>query len=59
MGGLHHNLADAHGRGYLSRLPHFNTIFNYLEMPALTPILRDLIAESSLPLKGLCTETRS
>src|SRR5215211_6734846 len=37
------DLADVHARGYVSQLPHFNSVFNYLELPALTPILHDLI----------------
>ena len=45
------DLADAHAKGYLSRLPHYNTVFSYLENPALTPILRNLIVESAKPLK--------
>lgn len=47
------DLADAFERGYLSRLPHYNTVFTYLENPAITPILRALIARSSLPLKSV------
>jgi transposase len=47
------DLADAHAKGYLSRLPHYNTVFSYLENPALTPILRDLIVRSALPLKAV------
>ncbi len=44
---------DAQDRGYIERTPHFNSIFNYLENPDLTPILRALIVESSLPLKAV------
>jgi transposase len=47
------DLREAQRRGYVSRVPHYNSIFNYLENPALTPILRDLIVRSSLPLKGV------
>ena len=47
------DLRQAHQRGYLSRLPHYNSLFNYLENPKLTPILRELIVESSLPLKSV------
>lgn len=47
------DLQDAHAKGYLSRVPHYNSIFNYLEDAALTPILRDLIKESSLCLKSV------
>jgi hypothetical protein len=37
----------------LERLPSYNSMFRYFENPALTPILRALIAESSLPLKAV------
>jgi hypothetical protein len=46
------DLADAQAKGYLSRTPHYNSIFNYFETPDLTPILRTLIEESSFPLKA-------
>lgn len=47
------DLRDATAKGYLSRLPHFNSIFNYLENPDLTPILRAMITETSLPLTAV------
>jgi transposase len=47
------DLADAHAKGYLSRLPHYNTVFSYLENAALTPILRNLIGVSAKPLKAV------
>ena len=47
------DLADAHEKGYLSRLPHYNSVFNYLGREDLTPILRQLIERSSLPLQAL------
>jgi transposase len=47
------DLADAQTKGYIRKTPHFNTIFNYLEMPELKPILTDLITQSSLPLKAV------
>ena len=33
------DLRDAQAKGYLAKVPHYNSIFNYLENPALTPIL--------------------
>jgi transposase len=45
------DLRDAQVKGYLHTVPHFNSILNYLDNPVLTPILRALITESSLPLK--------
>ncbi len=47
------DLQDAHDKGYISKVPHYNSIFNYFEMPELTPILEELIVESNLPLKAV------
>jgi len=47
------DLRGAHEKGLISRVPHFNTIFNYLENPDLTPILHAMITETSLPLKAV------
>jgi len=45
------DLCDAQAKGYIEKVPHFNSIFNTLENPALTPILHKLITKSSLPLR--------
>ncbi len=50
------DLREAHRRGYISKIPHFNSISNYLENPDLTSILFDLITKSSLPLKSIETD---
>ncbi len=50
------DLGDARTKGYIQKVPHFNTIFNYLEMPELKPVLTDLITESSLPLAAVETD---
>ena len=47
------DLREAQVKGHIAKVPHFNSIFNYLENPALTPILSALITESSLPLKAI------
>jgi transposase len=47
------DLRDAHGKGYLSALPSYNTIFRYFESEMLTPYLQMLIEESSLPLASI------
>jgi len=47
------DLRGANERGFISKVPHYNSIFNYLESADLTPILRSLITESSLPLKSV------
>ena len=46
------DLRAAHGKGFISKLPCYNSIFNALESEAITPILMDLITQSSLPLKA-------
>jgi transposase len=47
------DLRDAQAKGFITKLPHFNSIFNYLENQELTPILRQMIEETSLPLKAV------
>jgi len=47
------DLRDAHAKGYISKVPHFNSISNYLENEVLTPYLKMLIEESSLPLQAV------
>lgn len=49
-------LKRAHGDGYLSRSPDFNTITKYVDSEVLTPHLYDLVVRSSLPLRDLETE---
>jgi len=50
------DLRDAQAKGFIQRLPHYNSIFNYLENPELTPILTALITQSALPLKAIENE---
>lgn len=47
------DLRIAHTAGLISRVPHFNSISNYLENASLTAILRSMIEQSSLPLKSV------
>lgn len=47
------DLRDAKAKGYLSKMPSYNSIFDYLKMESLTPYLKQMIAESSLPLKSI------
>jgi transposase len=47
------DLKEAKARGYLSRLPHYNSVFRYLESEALTPYLYELITLSAAPLKAV------
>ena len=50
------DLREAAARGYLSRLPHYNSVFRYLESEALTPYLYELITVSAAPLKSIETD---
>ena len=50
------DLREAQVSGFISKAPHYNSIFNYLENPELTPILQTLITQSSLPLKSVETD---
>jgi len=50
------DLRDAKTKGYLSKMPSYNSIFDYLKMESLTPYLKQLIAQSSLPLKSIETD---
>src|SRR5260370_12724488 len=47
------DLREAYAKGYISKVPHFNSISNYLENEVLTPYLKMLIEESSLPLQAV------
>ncbi len=50
------DLRESHERGHIGKTPHYNSIFRYLESDSLTPILRDLVTQSSLPLKAVETD---
>ena len=39
------DLADAKAKGFLTKAPHYNSVFNYFENPEMTPILHKLIAK--------------
>jgi hypothetical protein len=46
-------LRDAQFNGIISRAAHYNSSFNYLENPQLTPLLKTLIEQSASPLKAV------
>lgn len=50
------DIRDAEERGHIEKAPHFNSVLNCLEDPALTPVLRHLIAESARPLATVETD---
>jgi transposase len=47
------DLRDAHAKSHISKVPCYNSIFNYLESETLTPYLKMLVEESSLPLQAI------
>src|SRR6185369_7959783 len=47
------DLQEARRRGFLSRMPSYNSVFRYLEAEALTPYLYELIKLSAAPLKSI------
>jgi transposase len=47
------DLRAAHADGYVSRPLHFNSVFNALDDPDLTPLLHKLITVTSLPLRAV------
>lgn len=47
------DLTEARKKGFLSTIPHFNSLFNYLEMDEMYSILQMLIRESARPLKTI------
>ncbi len=47
------DLKHACEQGYVSRMVHFTSVAGFLENKELTPVLRGLIAQSSLPLKAI------
>jgi transposase len=47
------DLQEAKRRGFLSKMPSYNSVFRYLESEALTPYLYQLIALSAAPLKSI------
>lgn len=49
------DLRDAHDKGYIGRLPSYNSIFNILDSKATSNILQWLVSESALPLRALET----
>jgi len=45
------DLQEARRRGFLSKMPSYNSVFRYLEAEALTPYLYELITLSAQPLR--------
>jgi len=47
------DLTEARAKGYISKKPHYNTVLNFLCDEQLTPLLKELITLTALPLKAI------
>jgi hypothetical protein len=47
------DLCDAHEKGYISRVPHFNPVLRVFEKEETTDILKALVAHSAAPLAAI------
>ena len=47
------DMCTAKEKGYIAKVPHYNSIFNYLQKEEITAILKQLIELSALPLKAI------
>ena len=50
------DLRELQAKGFMAKAPSYNSIFDYLGNPALTPLLKSLIEESASPLKVIETD---
>lgn len=50
------DLQELQAKGFLVKVPSYNSIFDYLENPELTPLLKTLIEQSASPLKVVETD---
>jgi transposase len=49
-------LESAHERGYIERLPHYNTVLGVFDDSNVTPLLKGMIEASAIPLRTVETE---
>lgn len=47
------DLRDALAKGYISKMPSYNSVFDYFQMATLTPYLKQMITASALPLRAI------
>ena len=46
------DLSESHNKGYISKVPNYNSLFNYFANEAFTSYLQMMIEETALPLKA-------
>lgn len=49
-------MREAANGGFVSKAPHYNSMFDFMDCEEVTPILRDLVERSSLPLAAVETD---
>ena len=47
------DMRDAQDRGLVTKAPHFNSVSRYMSDERLTPVLKELVTLSALPLKAV------
>src|SRR5262249_20574500 len=47
---------EAYERGYIEKLPHFNSVLGILDNPDVTPLLRNMIETTAVPLRAVETK---
>jgi hypothetical protein len=47
------DLCDAQAKGYISRVPHYNSVFRFLEDADLYPVLTSMIERAAAPLAAV------
>ena len=47
------DLKAAHEKGYIDRLPHYNSVLRFLEDAEMMPVLRSLVGLTAAPLKAV------
>jgi transposase len=47
------DMEEAKAAGFVAKVPHFNSVLNYIDNEAITPMLLDMIRISALPLKAV------
>ncbi len=50
------DVRDQAAKGLTTQDPHFNSVLRYLRDPEMTPVLKELVSLSALPLKGVETD---
>ena len=53
---IHSDLCDAHERGYISKVPHFNVMQRFFDSPETESVLKSLISKSAAPLAAVETD---